>query len=102
MTGTVTLDAGGDPNAFFVFKAASTLVTASASRVVLANGAQACNVFWQVGSSATFGTTTQFAGTVIANISITATTGVAVDGRLIARNGAVTLDSNTITVPGCN
>jgi hypothetical protein len=82
----------------FVFKAASTLVTASASRVVLANGAQASNVFWQVGSSATFGTTTQFAGTVIANISITATTGVDIVGRLIARNGAVTLDSNTITV----
>jgi HD-GYP domain-containing protein (c-di-GMP phosphodiesterase class II) len=99
LTGTVTLDAGGDPNALFVFKAASTLVTASASRVVLANGAQASNVFWQVGSSATFGTTTHFAGTVIANISITATTGVAIAGRLIARNGAVTLDSNTITIP---
>jgi HD-GYP domain-containing protein (c-di-GMP phosphodiesterase class II) len=99
LTGTVILDAGGDPNALFVFKAASTLVTASASKVVLANGAQARNVFWQVGSSATFGTTTQFAGTVIANISITATTGVAVAGRLIARNGAVTLDSNTIEVP---
>jgi hypothetical protein len=101
MAGTLTLDAGGDPNAIFVFKAASTLVTASASRVVLVNGAQACNVFWQVGSSATFGTTTHFAGTVIANISITATTGVAIDGRLIARNGAVTLDSATITVPAC-
>ena len=99
LTGTVILDAGGDPNALFVFKAASTLVTASASRVVLANGAQARNVFWQVGSSATFGTTTQFTGTVIANISITATTGASIVGRLIARNGAVTLDSNTITVP---
>jgi hypothetical protein len=99
VTGTVVLDAGGDPNALFVFKAASTLVTASASRVVLANGAQASNVFWQVGSSATLGTSTQFAGTVIANISITATTGVTVIGRLIARNGAVTLDSNTIAVP---
>jgi hypothetical protein len=101
MAGTLTLDAGADPNAIFVFKAASTLVTASASRVVLVNGAQACNVFWQVGSSATFGTTTHFAGTVIANISITATTGVAIDGRLIARNGAVTLDSGTIIVPAC-
>jgi hypothetical protein len=102
LTGTVILDAGGDPNALFVFKAASTLVTASASRVVLANGAKASNVFWQVGSSATFGTTTQFAGTVIANISITATTGVAIVGRLIARNGAVTLDSNTITIPAAS
>ncbi len=102
LTGTVTLDGGGDPDAIFVFKAASTLVTASASRVLLTNGARACNVFWQVGSSATLGTTTQFAGTVIADISITATTGVSVDGRLFARNGAVTLDSNTITVPSCD
>lgn len=101
LTGTVTLDAGGDPNAIFVFRAASTLITASASRVVLVNGAQACNVFWQVGSSATFGTTTEFAGTVIATASITATTGAAFTGRLLALNGAVTLDSNTITVPAC-
>jgi type VI secretion system secreted protein VgrG len=101
LTGTVTLDAGGDPNAIFVFKAASTLVTASASRVVLVNGAQACNVFWQVGSSATFGTTTEFAGTVIATASITATTGAVINGRLLALNAAVTLDSNTITVPAC-
>jgi hypothetical protein len=99
LTGTLVLDAGGDPNALFVFKAASTLVTASASRVVLVNGAKASNVFWQVGSSATFGTSTQFVGTVIATASITATTGVAIVGRLIARNGAVTLDSNTITIP---
>ena len=100
--GTVTLDGGGDPNAVFVFKAASTLVTATASRVVLVNGAQACNVYWQVGSSATFGTATQFVGTVIANVSITATTGVTLVGRLIARSGAVTLDTNTITVPACH
>jgi hypothetical protein len=102
LTGTVILDGGGDPNAAFVFKAASTLVTASASRVVLVNGAQACNVFWQVGSSATFGTTTAFAGTVIADISITATTGTTFDGRLLARHGAVTLDTSTITVPACS
>ena len=102
LTGTVTLDGGGDPNAVFVLKAASTLVTASSSRVVLVNGAQACNVFWQVGSSATFGTGTAFAGTVIANVSITATTGTTLDGRLLALNGAVTLDSNTITVPSCD
>jgi hypothetical protein len=101
LTGTVTLDAGGDPNARFVLKAASTLVTASASRVVLVNGARACNVFWQVGSSATLGTSTDFVGTILANASITATTNVAVTGRLIARNGAVTLDSNTIIISTC-
>jgi type VI secretion system secreted protein VgrG len=66
------------------------------------NGAQACNVFWQVGSSATFGTTTEFAGTVIATASITATTGAVINGRLLALNAAVTLDSNTITVPTCD
>ncbi len=102
LTGTVVLDAGGDPNAVFVLKAASTLVTASSSRVVLVNGAQACNVFWQVGSSATFGTGTAFAGTVIANVSITATTGTTLDGRLLALNGAITLDSNTIEIPACD
>jgi hypothetical protein len=102
LTGTVTLDAGGDPNAVFVLKAASTLVTASSSRVVLVDGAEACNVFWQVGSSATFGTGTTFAGTVIANVSITATTGTTLNGRLLALNGAITLDSNTISVPACN
>jgi hypothetical protein len=101
LTGTVTLDAHGDPNALFVFKAASTLITASNSRVKLVNGAQACNVFWQVGSSATLGTYSNFSGTIIATASITANTGVAVNGRLLAQGGAVTLDANTITVPAC-
>jgi subtilisin family serine protease len=102
LTGTLTLDAQGDPDAVFVFQAASTLVTASASQVRLVNGASACNVFWKVGSSATLGTTTSFAGTIMALASITVTTGVSVDGRLLARNGAVTLDSNTITAPTCS
>jgi hypothetical protein len=101
LTGTVTLDAQGDPQAVFVFQVASTLVTASASRVALAGGAQACNVFWQVGSSATLGTGSRFRGTVLALTSIAAQTAATVEGRLLARNGAVTLDSNTITRPGC-
>jgi hypothetical protein len=101
LTDTVTLDAGGDPNALFVFKADSTLVTAPNSRVVLVNGARACNVFWQVGSSATLDTDTHFSGTIIAAVSITANAGVAVDGRLLAQGGAVTLISDTITVPAC-
>jgi uncharacterized repeat protein (TIGR01451 family) len=101
ITGTVTLDAQGDPNAVFVFQAASTLITASASSVALVNGADPCNVFWQVGSSATLGTGSSLAGTVLALTSITATTGVTVDGRLLARNGAVTLDTNTVTTQDC-
>ncbi|HSP02499.1 MAG TPA: ice-binding family protein [Acidimicrobiales bacterium] len=101
ITGTLTLDAQGDPDAVFVFQASSTLITASGSRVNLINGAQACNVFWQIGSSATLGTSTQFVGTVLALTSITANNGATVQGRLLARNGAVTLDNNVITTAAC-
>ena len=101
ITGTVTLDAEGDPNAVFIFKAASTLITASASTVRLINGAQSCNVFWQVGSSATLGTYSTLRGSVLALASTTVTTGVTVDGRILARNAAVTLDTDTITRPTC-
>jgi hypothetical protein len=97
ITGTLTLDAKGDPNAVFIFKAASTLITASASRVNLVNGAQASNVFWLVGSSATLGTYSVLRGNVLALASITVTTGVTVDGRMLARTGAVTLDTDVIT-----
>ncbi|MDT7723991.1 MAG: hypothetical protein QOI21_567 [Actinomycetota bacterium] len=99
ITGTLTLDAGGDPNAVFIFKAASTLITASASSVNLVNGARSSNVFWKVGSSATLGTYSVLRGTVMALASITVTTGVTVDGRTLARTAAVTLDSDTITRP---
>jgi hypothetical protein len=99
--GTLTLNGAGNPNAVFVFKTGSTVVTGSASKVVLENGAQACNVYWQVGSSATLGTDSTFVGTVMALTSITATTDVTVDGGLLARNGAVTLDSDTITPTSC-
>ncbi len=101
LTGTVTLDAGGISGAVFVIRAGSTLTTASNSVVNLINGAQSCNVYWQVGSSATLGTTTSFAGTILANTSITANTGDVVDGRLLAANGAVTLDTDLITRPSC-
>jgi hypothetical protein len=101
LTGALTLNGGGDPNAVFVFQAGSALTTASASSVVLTNGAQACNVFWQIGSSATLGTGSTFRGTVIALQSITVTTGVSVDGRVLARNGAVTLDTDTISRSTC-
>jgi hypothetical protein len=101
ITGTLTLNAEGNPNAVFIFKTSSTLITAGSSNIVLANGAQACNVFWQVGSSATLGTNSSFKGTILALTSATLTTGAQVEGRILARNGAVTLDSNTITKPSC-
>lgn len=101
LTGTLTLDAKGDPNAVFIFKTASTLITAGSSSVVLANGAQACNVFWQVGSSATLGANSTFKGNILASESATLTTGANVEGRVLARNGAVTLDTNTITKTVC-
>lgn len=101
LTGTLTLDAQGDKSAVFVFQAASTLVTGSASKVSLVNGAQACNVFWQVGSSATLGTGSSFVGTIMALTSVTVTTDTTVEGRALARNGAVTLDDDTFISPGC-
>jgi cell division septation protein DedD len=99
--GSLTLDAGGDPNAVFIFQAPSTLITDSASSVILTNGAQACNVFWQVGSSATLGTDSAFSGSILALTSISVDTGDTIEGRALARNGAVTLDDDTITAPAC-
>ncbi len=100
--GSLTLDAGGDPNAVFIFQAPSTLVTDSASRVTLTGGARACNVFWQVGSSATLGTHSSFTGTVLALTSISVLTGDTIAGRALARNGAVTLDDDRITASSCS
>jgi len=99
LTGALTLDAAGDPNAVFVFQAGKTLTTMSGSRVNLVNGARSCNVFWQVGSSATIGTNSSFVGTIMAFQSITVTTGAKIVGRALARNGAVTLDRNIIIRP---
>jgi Ice-binding-like len=101
LTGTVTLNGEGDPNAVFIFQAGSTLITGSASHVALTGGAQACNVFWQVGSSATLGTDSTFVGNILALQSISVTTGATVDGRALARNGQVSLDDNTITSASC-
>jgi ice-binding like protein/exosortase sorting signal-containing protein len=98
LTGTLTLDAQGNPNASFIFKIGSTLTTASASSVLLINSASSCGVFWQVGSSATLGTGTALAGSIVALTSITLNTGASVTGRALARNGAVTLDDNNVTV----
>jgi LPXTG-motif cell wall-anchored protein len=101
LTGTVTLDAGGNPNAVFIFQAGSTLITASNSTVSLINGGSPCNVFWQVGSSATLGTDTTFVGSILALTSASVQTGSTVAGRVLARNGSVTLDDNSITRPNC-
>jgi uncharacterized repeat protein (TIGR01451 family) len=101
LTGTVTLDAAGNPNAVWVFRIGSTLTTASGSAVQTINNAQQCNVFWQVGSSATLGTSTAFAGNILALTSITVTSAANISGRALARNGAVTLDSNSIAITVC-
>ncbi len=100
-SGSVTLDAQGDPNAVFIFQIGTTLITGSNTSVSLVNGAQACNVFWQVGSSATLGTGTRFVGTVMASATITANTAATIHGRLLAQTGAVNLDTNTITTSTC-
>ncbi|MCC8908537.1 ice-binding family protein [Curtobacterium sp. GD1] len=99
-TGTLTL--AGSADSVWVFQAASTLTIGSGTRILITGGASSCNVFWQVGSSATIGSAAQFQGTVLADQSVTATTGATVVGRLLARTAAVTLDTNTITAPtGC-
>jgi len=99
----LTLNGQGDPNSAFVFQASSDLITASSSVVQLENGAQACNVFWVVPSSATLGSSSTFVGTLMALSSATLDNGATVRGRILARNAAVTLDHNTITVPTtCN
>jgi hypothetical protein len=101
LTGTLNLDAAGDSAAQFIFQAGSTLITETNSRVVLLNGADPCRVVWQVGSSATFKAGTRFIGDVLAHTSISALTGATFRGRLLAQNGAVTLDTNTITRASC-
>jgi len=101
LTGNLTLDAQGDPSAVFIFQIASTLTTATDSSISLINAAQACNVFWQVGSSATLGTRTAFKGTILTSASVSLNDGVTVDGRLLARDGAVTLINDTVSRSRC-
>ena len=100
ITGVLTLDGGGNSNSVFIFQVASALTTASGSQVVLIGGAQAANIFWQIGSSATLGTTSIFNGTILAQVSISLATGAVLNGRALARTGAVTLDTNTVGNPG--
>src|SRR6195952_2311516 len=102
LTGPLTLDAEGDPAAQFVFEIASSLTTASASSVVLFNGANPCNVYWQGGTSATLGTTTAFQGNLMALASISLNNGASVIGRVLARNGQVSLINNVLDNTRCN
>ena len=102
LTGTLTLDGQNDPNAVWIFQATSDLVTASSSTVRFVNGGSACNVFWQVTSSATLGSGSTFVGTIMALTSITMASGVTLNGRALARNGAVTLINDTITSNACS
>ena len=103
LTGVLTLNAMGDPNAQFIFQIGSTLTTASSSSVSIINGGSGNDAFWQVGSSATLGTTTSFEGNILALTSITLNTGAnIVCGRALARNGAVTLDTNQVSISNCS
>jgi hypothetical protein len=99
ITGTLTLNGLGNANPIFVFEIGSTLTTSSNATVVVENGAQAANIFWQVGSSAIIGTNSIFIGNILALTSISTSTGAMVNGRLLARNGAVTVDTNVATLP---
>ena len=101
LTGALTLDGGGNVDAVWIFKVGSTLITGSNSSVLLINGGQQCNDFWQVGSSATLGTGTTFVGNILALTSISLLTDTTISGRALARNGAVTMDTNHVSFAAC-
>ena len=101
LNGTLTLDANGDPNAVFVFQSLSTLEAGAASTIAFIDGATACNVFWRVPTSATILAGSQFAGTILAEVTITFGAGATLQGRALAQTGEVTMINNTITVPTC-
>jgi hypothetical protein len=101
LSGALTLDAQGDANAVFVFQIGSTLTTTTSSTVTMINGGQPCDVFWQVGTSATIGGANHFAGNLVAFASITLMSGADLAGRALARNGAVTMAANGLAVGAC-
>jgi Ice-binding-like len=99
LNGHVYLDAGGDPNAFFIIKGNLTLTVADAAQVVLQNGAQACGVFWRISKEVTIGKTVKFFGTVISGTAITMKTGSTLNGRALAQTAGVQLDANSVKIP---
>lgn len=101
LSGQLVLDGQNNPDAVFIFRTDSTLITSTGSTIALINGASECNVFWQVGSSATLGSGSFFVGTIMAMASVTVESSVVVHGRALARTGAVTLDNNVFTQPSC-
>lgn len=101
LTGTVTLDGQNDPGSVFIIQVGSDFTTAPSSSVLLTRGAQACHVYWQIGNSAVFDTATAFKGNVLAYQDLSALRGATFEGRLLTTDGAVTLDTNTITLPSC-
>ncbi len=98
-SGDLTFDAKGNPDAVFIIQIATSLTTTSGRQVFLSGGASAANIFWQVGSSATFGTTSVFKGIIMAMQSITFNTGASLDGKALTRTGGITMEANTITQP---
>ena len=101
LTGTLTLDAGGNPSSVFIFQTDAALNTAASSNILLVNGALECNVFWQVGSAATLGASSTFVGSILAQTAITVGAGVEFHGRALARDAAVTLDTDIFLEPAC-
>ena len=101
LSGQLVLDGQNNPNAVFIFQTNSTLITGSGSSIALINGASECNIFWQVGSSATLGSGSLFVGNILALTSITVGSSATVHGRAMARNGAVTLINDTFVAPSC-
>jgi LPXTG-motif cell wall-anchored protein len=101
LTGAMTLDGQNNPDAVFIFQTNSTLTTGTGSVVNLINGASECNIFWQIGSSATIAPGSAFVGNILALTSIAVQTGATIQGRALARNGEVTLDNNVFTSTNC-
>jgi adhesin HecA-like repeat protein len=99
ITGDLTLDAQGNTNAIFIFQIGSSLTTASSGNIILANGATAANIFWQVGSSCSIGANSAFIGTILAYTSISFGSGATLSGRALCENGEVSLIGDTITNP---